>query len=157
MSQLSFEKKKKFHIAIMRKSWGLTEKILSGEKTIESRWYKNKARPWGKIGERDEIYFKNTGEPVKIKAQVERVLQFENLNPQKVKEILEKYSQDDGLGVKAGELKKYFQMFKDKKYCILVFLKDPQEIRPFAIDKTGFGAMAAWITVDDLDKIRRRI
>lgn len=28
------------HVAIMRKSWGLTDKILSGQKKIESRWYK---------------------------------------------------------------------------------------------------------------------
>lgn len=28
------------HVAIMKKSWGLTRKILSGEKTIESRWYR---------------------------------------------------------------------------------------------------------------------
>jgi len=29
------------HIAIMKKSWRLTEKILAGEKTLETRWYKN--------------------------------------------------------------------------------------------------------------------
>ena len=27
------------HVAIMKKSWGLTDKILSGQKKIESRWY----------------------------------------------------------------------------------------------------------------------
>jgi len=35
------------HVAIMRKGWGLTGKILTGEKTIESRWYMNRYRPWG--------------------------------------------------------------------------------------------------------------
>ncbi|MBU4370146.1 hypothetical protein KKG58_05355 [Patescibacteria group bacterium] len=37
----------------MKKSWNLTEKILAGEKKIESRWYKSKCSPWGKIKEND--------------------------------------------------------------------------------------------------------
>ena len=37
------------HVAIMKKSWGLIEKILSEEKTAESHWYKTKqeAREYG--------------------------------------------------------------------------------------------------------------
>jgi len=35
------------HVAIMKKSWKLTEKILSGEEKIESRWYKSKYSPRG--------------------------------------------------------------------------------------------------------------
>ena len=60
------------HVAIMKKSWKLTEKILSGEKKIESRWYKSKYPPWGKIKKGDIIYFKDSGEPVSIKAKVEK-------------------------------------------------------------------------------------
>jgi len=156
MPQLSLVPEKRIHIAIMRKSWGLTEKILTGEKTIESRWYKNKARPWDQIEEGDEIYFKNTGEPVKIKATVAKVLQFENLSPNKVREILMKYGPDDGIGVEESDLEKYFSLFKDKRYCILVFLKNPQQIEPFEINKKGFGAMAAWITVDKLEEILKQ-
>ena len=54
------------HLAIMRKSWGLTKKILSGEKKIESRWYKSKYPPWGKIRSGEIVYFKDSGEPVSI-------------------------------------------------------------------------------------------
>lgn len=90
---------KKIHIAIMRKSWGLTQKVLSGEKTIESRWYMNRHRPWGNINQGDTVYFKVSGEPVKTKATVDKVIQFEDLTPSKVKEILDKYAQANGLGV----------------------------------------------------------
>jgi len=58
----------------MRKSWGLLPKILTGEKTIESRWYKNKCSPWGKIKRGDVVYFKNSGEPVTIKAEVSKII-----------------------------------------------------------------------------------
>lgn len=138
----------------MRKSWGLTQKILSGEKTIESRWYMNRYKPWGNISRGDTVYFKDSGEPVKMKATVDKVVQFEGLTPSKVKVILDKYAQADGLGVDRGNVDAYFELFKNKRYCLLVFLKDPREIKPFEIDKSGFGTMAAWITVDSLNEIK---
>lgn len=140
-------------MAIMKKSWGLTEKILTGEKNIESRWYQTKHIPWDKIKALDEVYFKNSGEPVTIKANVEKVLQFSNLTSAKVKEILEQYGKDDG--IEKEKIQDFFEIFKDKKYCILIFLKNPEKIKPFEINKKGFGAMAAWITVDALAQIQR--
>src|SRR3989338_5247075 len=125
------------HVAIMRKSWGLTQKILDGRKKIESRWYSIKYRPWDCIKEGETVYFKDSSEPVKLKAEVSRVIQFADLTPKRVKEIPE-----------------FFERFKDKKYCMLIFLKNPQKIEPFEIDKTGFGSMSAWITVDSISKIR---
>ncbi len=140
------------HLAIMKKSWGLLPKILDGEKRIESRWYKNKYSPWDKIKKGDVIYFKDSGKPVSLKAEVDRVVQFSNLIPKRVKEILEKYGKRDGLGIE--DIPKFFQKFKDKKYCILVFLKSPKKIKPFGINKKGFGMMSAWIVVDNINKLR---
>ncbi len=37
------------YIAIMKKAWGLTDKILDGRKKIESRWYLAKRKPWDSI------------------------------------------------------------------------------------------------------------
>ena len=141
------------HLAIMRKSWGLTQKILNGQKKIESRWYSVKYKPWDSIKEGEKIYFKNSGEPVKLKAEVNKVMQFANLTPQKVKEILDEYGNDDGL--EKDKIPDFFERFKDKKYCMLIFLKNPQEIKPFEINKTGFGAMSAWITVDSISRIKK--
>ena len=140
------------HVAIMKKSWGLTEKILTGEKKIESRWYKAKYAPWDRVKKGDTVYFKDSGEQVTIKAEVEKVMQFPGLTPAKVKEILDKYGMDDG--IEKEEIPEFFERFKDKKYCILIFLKNPRSIGPFEINKTGFGAMAAWITVDDVHKVK---
>ena len=64
------------HLAIMRKSWGLTDKILTGQKKIESRWYSVKYKPWDSIKEGETVYFKDSGGPVRIKAEVARVMQF---------------------------------------------------------------------------------
>lgn len=136
----------------MRKSWGLTAKILSGEKKIESRWYKLKYPPWDKIQSGETVYFKDSGAAVTIKAEVDKVIQFSDLTPEKVLKILNKYGRADGLGI--DEIPAFSEMFKDKKYCVLIFLKNPIKTEPFKINKTGFGAMSAWISVDDINKIK---
>lgn len=141
------------HLAIMRKSWGLTQKILNGQKKIESRWYSLKHKPWDKIKEGELIYFKDSGEPVKLKAEVSKVIQFANLTQERVKEILGKYGDDDGL--EKDKIPEFFERFKDKKYCILIFLKNPQEVKPFEINKAGFGIMSAWITVNNISMIKK--
>lgn len=141
------------HLAIMRKSWGLLPKILDGEKVIESRWYKNKYSPWDKIKKGDIVYFKNSGEPVSVRAEVFDVLQFASLTPSKVKELLLEYGQRDG--IENEKIENYYEMFKNKNYCLLVFIQNPQRINPFLVDKKGFGAMSAWIAVDDINIIKK--
>jgi ASC-1-like (ASCH) protein len=141
------------HLAIMKKSWGLTNKILNGQKKIESRWYSIKYKPWDCIKAGEVVYFKDSGDLVRIRAEVSKVVQFAGLTINKVKEILNKYGKDDG--IEKERISEFFERFKDKKYCILVFLKNPQKIKPFDINKTGFGAMSAWITVDKISKIKK--
>jgi len=137
----------------MKKDWGLTDKVLSGEKTVESRWYKFKRPPWDKVRAGDCVYFKDTGGSVRVKAEVKKVLQFADLTPQKTEEILRQYGQAD-LGAKEimPAIRQYVQ---GKNYCLLVFLKNPEKVKPpFDINKTGFGAMSAWLTIDDVKKIK---
>lgn len=140
------------HLAIMRKSWGLTDKILDGRKKIESRWYSVKYPPWNNIQKGEMVFFKDSGRPVGLRAEVEKVFQFDNLTQDKVKNILDKYGKDDG--IEKEKIPEFFERFKNKKYCMLIFLKNPITIAPFEIDKTGFGAMAAWIIVKNISQIR---
>lgn len=126
---------------------------MNGQKKIESRWYSTRRAPWDKIKAGETIYFKDSGEPVTIKARVAKVLQFADLTPKKVKKILDKYGRDDG--IEKEKIPEFFARFKNKKYCLLIFLKNPIKIKPFEIDKTGFGAMSAWITIDDIKKIKK--
>ncbi|MDO8435991.1 MAG: ASCH domain-containing protein [bacterium] len=141
------------HLAIMKKSWELTDKILNKQKKIESRWYSVKYKPWDSIKEGETIYFKDSGEPVRIKAEVSKVIQFADLTPSRVKEILDEYGKDDG--IEKVKIPEFFERFKNKKYCMLIFLKNPRAIKSFEIDKTGFGAMSAWIEVNNINRIKR--
>lgn len=139
------------HVAIMRKSWGLTPKILNGQKRIESRWYSVRYKPWDRIKKGDTVYFKNSGEPIIAKANVKKVLQFSDLTPGKVKDLLRSYGKRDGID--KAMTQKFFERFKNKNYCILVFLSIPVAVAPFQISKKGMAPMSAWITVDEIAKI----
>ena len=78
------------HLAILKKGV-LLQKIISKEKTIESRWYKSKKTPYKNIKVGETIYFKISGEPITIKATVKKALFFNDLDEYKIKKILNKY------------------------------------------------------------------
>ncbi len=140
------------HIAFMKKSWNLIPKILSGEKTIESRWYVNKITPWNNLTQNDTIYFKNGGEPITATAEVEKVLQFEHYTKPQLKQILQTYGGNPGICF--PDVNQSFQHLKKKNYAILIFLKNPRPIKPFHIKKAGFGNACAWITIEDINQIK---
>jgi ASC-1-like (ASCH) protein len=141
------------HVAIMRPSWKLLPKILSGEKKIESRWYKTRCEAWGKVQTGDMIWFKDSGKPVTVYADVERVIEFNHLNPQRVRKIIYKYGAKDGIS--SDNLEFFCHWAKDKKYCVLVFLKNPRPVsKPFQINKKGFGSARAFISVKNIDTIK---
>lgn len=137
------------HIAFMQKSWGLTEKIATGQKTIESRWYNVKYAPWGKISPGDIIYFKDSGEPITIRAEVEKTLTFTHLIPQQVQALLEEYGKD--CGIEPDQIPAYYARFQHKRYALFLFLKNAQRIPPIEINKAGFGKKASWICVENVE------
>jgi hypothetical protein len=140
------------HVAIMKKSLGLLPKIRSGLKTIESRWYTSKRAPWGKIEYGDTVYFKDSGEPVTMKATVAKVISIADLTPKKIGQLFERHG--NAIGVQ-DELPSFIERHMDKRYCLLIFFEKPEPIIPFHIDKTGFGMMSAWITVNDIRSIQK--
>jgi len=147
--KLSYQKNCKMeHIAILNKKLRLLEKIISGNKTIESRWYKFKRTPYKNIQGGEIVYFKESGEKVTVSAVVEKVLFFSDLNEDKIKKILREYGRE--IGVENS----YVKNLIGKKYCTLMFLKDVKEINPFNINKKGYGLMSAWISVDDINKLK---
>ena len=142
------------HVAIMKPSWKLLRKIVNGEKKIESRWYKTRREAWGKVKTGDIIWFKDSGQPVTVRAKAGRVLEFSDLTPEKVRRIIYQYGGKDGIAL--SRLEYFFQWAKNKKYCVLVFLETPQPVaRPFKINKRGFGMSRAWLTIKDIATIKK--
>lgn len=137
------------HLAILSRRRKLLPKIVSGEKTIESRWYRFRRPPFGCIAAGDTVYFKDSGEPVSVKTRVSKVLTFKDLSQGQISEIIKKYGSAIGIGPEFAD------EVRGKRYCVLVFLKSVQAVEPFEIDKKGFGIMNAWITVTDINQVRK--
>ncbi|MBN2100454.1 ASCH domain-containing protein [Candidatus Dojkabacteria bacterium] len=136
----------------MKKSWGLTQKILKGEKTIETRWYRRRARPWDCVSKGDTVYFKDSGESVSVKAVVADVEQYEDLDEEKISGLLERYGERDlGTTHISDEIKDYV---RHKRYLVVIHLKSVRKVKPFDIDKKGFGMMSAWLCVGDIDSVK---
>ena len=124
------------HIAILRQPF--FNMVLSGEKTIESRWSMHKVAPYGKVNIGDEILLKETGKNVTATAKVKDVKYYE-LTPEMVEEIRIKYGKQIGTDK--------FEDWKDtlqKKYCTLIWLEDVKHISPIKVQKSNG---AGWIVI----------
>lgn len=147
------------HIAILRKSNirkgdNLLGDILRGTKTIESRWYVNRIAPWNRVEVGETIFFKESGCSITAKAKVSKVLQYDNLSEDFLRKIVDKYSLKISPSTTKEEFLNWLMGQKEKRYCILIFLKDVERIEPFEIDKTGYGNSCAWLVADDIDKLK---
>ena len=141
------------HLAIMKKEWGLIPKILSGEKTVETRWYRARYAPWDRIRKGENVYFKDVGGLVTAVAEVAGVEQYEVVDDRMRRDILNRYvTRDLGTSLISPALESYTQ---GKRYAIVIFLIKPSSVTPFDIDKKGFGAMAAWLVISDISVIQR--
>ena len=136
------------HLAILDKKKPWLQKILAGEKTIESRWYRSRRAPWKQIQKGDTIYFKNSGEAVTATAQVDDLIFIDHPTEKEIKSLLQQYAEKICI---PGEYRKEYQKYN---YITLLFLKNPQEIEPFSINKSGYGSMAAWISLEDIKQIK---
>lgn len=125
------------HIAILRQPF--FDMVLSGEKTIESRWSANKIAPYGKIKEGDIIYLKKTGEDITATATAGKVMFYE-LTPALAEEIRVKYGKAIGTDKFSD-----WEPYTHKKYLTLIFLKDVKSISPMPAPKSHG---AGWLIVN---------
>ncbi len=126
------------HIAILKQPF--FDMVLSGEKTIESRWSMVKVAPYKKVSVGDKILLKETGKDVTATANVKKV-QFYELTPEIVEDIRIKYGKQIGTD-KFEDWKSTLQ----KKYCTLIWL---DEVTPVALIKVKRSNGAGWIVLKD--------
>src|SRR5690349_4668447 len=75
------------HLAILREPY-LT-RVLSGEKTVESRFARVRAAPYGRVAPGDLIWLKRVGGPIAGVARAAEVRLFADLTPQRVDALLD--------------------------------------------------------------------
>lgn len=140
------------HVAILNKKTCSIERIVWGQKEIESRRYVTKRAPWDRIFTGDWVYLKHSWCPVTAKVQVSEVLQFGNLTIDKIGDIVKKYGKRIDL-----QNTDYHSWWQWINYCTLIVLSEAQYVEPFNIKKDGFGTGAAWLVVGDIEKVKIKI
>jgi hypothetical protein len=140
------------HAAFMKKSWGLVPKVVTGEKTCEGRWYKSRRAPWNKSKPGDTLYFKNGAEPISLKVTITKVFQYKVENNKQAMEIMKTHVRDDlGTNQIPADIKNYIV---NKNYSMFLYFNNVKKVKPFEIDKKGFGAMTAWISLPNIETIK---
>ena len=136
LSALFNEHPEQYHLAMLHQPY--IDRILSGEKTIESRFMNSRQPPYGKIGGSDIMLLKQTSGPVLGIALVKEVLQYGPLKPGGAEEVLSKYKNE--LCVE----KEFVNLKKNSKYAVLIRLAASVKISPFSIIKRD---RRAWVVL----------
>lgn len=102
------------HLAIFKGSGA--EDILSGKKTIESRFSKKKYPPFGVISSGDLVYVKPSGKEIIGQFRVKKVIFYDGLTPADISDIRERF----GKGLVTN--KSYWTDKSNSTYGTLVFI-----------------------------------
>jgi hypothetical protein len=127
------------HIAILSHK-SVLDKILSGEKTVESRFSRVKGLPFGQVSAGDIIYFKLSGGPVLGKARVASIEEHENLNPRRIEELAQRYSRELAISVD------FLARKLESKFATLIFLEDVAACEPWNYKQDG---RSGWIILPE--------
>jgi hypothetical protein len=133
------------HIAILSHK-SVLDKILSGEKTIESRFSRVKGVPFGQISAGDTVYFKLSGGPVLGKAKVAAVEEHENLNPRRIEELARQYARELAISVD------FLARKLESKFATLIFLVEVGPCDPWSYKQEG---RSGWIILPENEAVTR--
>lgn len=117
----------KKHLAIFKGEAG--EFILSGKKTVESRFSKRKNPPYGVISAGDLVYIKPSGKDPIGQFRVKKAFFFDNLEQSDLSDLRKRY----GKKIAAGD--DYWEAKKDSRFGTLIFIG---EVDPFITSPVKF-------------------
>jgi len=129
----------KRHLAIFKGDGG--ELILNGKKTIESRFSRVKNAPFGLISSGDLVYIKPTGKDIIGQFKVKKVIFFDGLNAEEIREIKGRYG---------GEIMlkdDYWKVHEGAKYGTLIFIGESSRFitSPVKLPKKD---LRGWVVLD---------
>ena len=126
------------HIAILSHK-SVLDKILSGEKTVESRFSRVKSLPFGQVAVGDTVYFKLSGGPVLGKARIAAVQEYDNLTPALVESLAKRYQSQLAISVD------FLARKLESKFASLLFLEDVQACPAWNYKQDG---RSGWIVLE---------
>ena len=104
------------HVAILKRQY--LNLILSGRKKMECRLTRINCPPFGQIAVGDKILLKESGGPVWACAIARKIWFFENLNPDRVKNIRKRFNHR----IQADDA--FWNAKENARYATLISLKE---------------------------------
>ena len=104
----------KKHLAIFKGS--AAEDILTGKKTIDSRFSKSKIAPYGQVSKGDLVYIKPSGKEIIGQFRVKKVIFYDGLIQQDLEQIKTTYNQAIATD------NSYWQSKQQSKYGSIIFI-----------------------------------
>lgn len=136
------------HLVILKKPY--LDLILSGQKTIESRLTRARGEAFGRVRPGDKLFLKVSAGPVCATATVADVKYYENLTPERITRIKQRYNDRIGGSDAVWEAK------MDCKFAFLVWIEDLQPIAPIRIQKKDWRAWVVLKPEKDFGLLTRR-
>lgn len=135
----------KKHLAIFQPQ--VIDEIISGRKTVETRFSLKKIPPFGQISTGDIVYLKPSGKPVLGQFLVKKVIFFENLNNDDWALIKNHYGDKLSLGTEEAD-KRYFKDHQEAKYGTIIFIDQVEQFitSPITYKKND---RRSWLVLDD--------
>jgi ASC-1-like (ASCH) protein len=112
--------------------------ILTGRKTVESRFYQTNHKWLSQIAPGDKLFLKITSGPVMAAATVAHVKVYDNLNPAQIEQIKAKHNKQ----ILGDEL--YWKEKSNARFGLLCRLTDVSPITPRFIRKFDW---RAWVVL----------
>jgi hypothetical protein len=104
----------KTHLVIMREPY--LARALSGEKTVESRFLRIRAAPFGRVAPGDLLLLKRVGGPVVAEATAAVVREFADLTPNRVQALINTFHEELCLDAD------FVARAQSARYAVLVWL-----------------------------------
>lgn len=127
-----------YHLVILKKLY--LDAILDCRKPVESRFWKTRRYPFGRVLPGDKLFLKISSGPVCAVATVAAVKNFENLTPKQIAEIKQQYNRY----IRGTD--EYWHSRANCKSGFLVWLKDVRTIEPVRIHKKDW---RAWVILTE--------
>ncbi|WP_441000135.1 hypothetical protein [Fodinibius sp. SL11] len=138
------------HVVYLDTKANELEKLLNRSKTMIIRGATGRKHPYGRVNEGDILYFiRNNAEGVvKAKGIVESVFNSDKMSTEESVALVKKHQ--DKLQLSNRQFKKW----AGKRYIVLIWLKNIEEVKSFAIDKTNYGNMDDWLPVEKIETVK---
>ncbi|MHA1989683.1 MAG: hypothetical protein ACW981_00880 [Candidatus Hodarchaeales archaeon] len=126
------------------------EEIISNKRTMIIRGATGRKLPYGRVNKDDVLYLiRNNGEGlIRGMCIVKSVINSDKMTKDESTGLVQKYQEK--LNLSDNQFKKW----AGKRYLVLIEICKAQEIEPFHIDKSAYGNMDDWLSVEEIKKIR---